>query len=226
MTKWLLDLSLSAMLFKDCHSHNQIHILVSRGEMVLHPPHLLVKKTKFPDASTRSTMHSSCTAVRSKHPVAQRVSKLRTLRDLVRPGDYLVKLDLRHAYLVCPLHPHARPATRFRAHGDWQFRTVFFGLRSAPRVFTMLLKPVFNYLRRLGIRLICFIDDVAILADTPLLAVQHAQTVIHLLLRLRQGQSRPAWVSSRSWKCHCDTSGLNKGILCPRVVTGTPIGLP
>ena len=76
MTKWLLDLSLSAMFLKDCHSHNQIHILVSIGGMVLHPPHLLVKKTKFPDASTRSTMHSSYTAVRSKHPVAQRVSKL------------------------------------------------------------------------------------------------------------------------------------------------------
>jgi hypothetical protein len=79
-----------------------------------------------------------------------KMDSLRTLRDMASPGDYMVKLDLRHAYLVVPIHPHARPAFRFRAGGDWQFRTLCFGVRSAPRVFTRLLKPVFAKLRQLG----------------------------------------------------------------------------
>jgi hypothetical protein len=47
---------------------------------------------------------------------------LRALRDMSSPGDYMVKLDLRHAYLVVPINPHARPAFRFRAGGDWHGR--------------------------------------------------------------------------------------------------------
>ena len=43
-----------------------------------------------------------------------KMDSLRTLRDLSLPGDWMVKLDLRHAYLVVGIHPHARPAFRFR----------------------------------------------------------------------------------------------------------------
>ena len=114
-----------------------------------------------------------------------KMDSLRTLRDMAMPGDYMVKLDLRHAYLVCPIHPRARLAFRFRAIGDWQFRSVCFGLRSAPRVFTRLLKPVFAWLRQLGIRLVVFIDDVAIFARAPLEAVQHGQKVVELLLEIK-----------------------------------------
>ena len=114
-----------------------------------------------------------------------KMDSLRTLRDLSLPGDWMVKLDLRHAYLVVGIHPNARPAFRFRtAHGDYQFRTICFGLRSAPRVFTRLLKPVFALLRKQGIRLVGFIDDVAILGRTPLEAVQNGMKVVALLTAL------------------------------------------
>ena len=43
---------------------------------------------------------------------------------------------------------------------------------------------MFARLRQLGIRLVVFIDDVAILAQTPLEAVQHAKKVVELLLAL------------------------------------------
>ena len=120
--------------------------------------------------------------VRAQH---FRMDSLRVLRDLARPGDWLVKLDLASAYLVCPIHPHARPAFRFKTLGQsWQFRTLCFGLRSAPRVFTRLLRPVFALLRREGIRLLSFIDDVCVLASSPLEAVQHGQRVVELLIQL------------------------------------------
>jgi hypothetical protein len=114
-----------------------------------------------------------------------RMDSLRTLRDLALPGDWMVKLDLASAYLVVPIHPHARPAFRFKTLGQsWQFRTLCFGLRSAPRVFTRLLRPVFAQLRREGIRLLSFIDDVCVLASSPWEAVQHGKRVVELLLQL------------------------------------------
>jgi hypothetical protein len=114
-----------------------------------------------------------------------RMDSLRTLRDLAMPGDWMVKLDLASAYLVVPIHPHARPAFRFKTLGQsWQFRTLCFGLRSAPRVFTRLLRPVFALLRREGIRLLSFIDDVCVLASSPAEAVRHGQRVVELLLQL------------------------------------------
>ena len=113
-----------------------------------------------------------------------KMDSLRALRDMSLPGDYMVKLDLRHAYLVVPIHPHARPAFRFRAGGDWQFRTLCFGVRSAPRVFTRILKPVFAKLRQLGIRLVGFIDDVCILGRTPAEAVEHGMQAVQLLSAL------------------------------------------
>jgi hypothetical protein len=42
-----------------------------------------------------------------------RMDSLRVLRSLAQPGDWMVKLDLASAYLVCGIHPHARPAFRF-----------------------------------------------------------------------------------------------------------------
>ena len=51
-----------------------------------------------------------------------------------------VDLDLRHAYLVCPLHPHARPPTRFRAQGAWRLAVPHRFLR----VVTRRAKPQSN----------------------------------------------------------------------------------
>eukprot|EP01047_Picozoa_sp_COSAG01_P140464 COSAG01_NODE_71374_length_256_cov_0.649682_1_plen_80_part_01 len=68
----------------------------------------------------------------------------------------------------------ARPAFRLvdGAGGAYQFRTLCFGLRSAPRVFTRLLRPIVALLRQRSMRLIIFLDDIAVLAQSPLQAVQ------------------------------------------------------
>ena len=70
-----------------------------------------------------------------------KMNSLRTLRDMAMHGDYMIKLDLRHACLVCPLHPRARPAFWFRAVGDWQFRSVCFGLSGALSCVSVVKNP-------------------------------------------------------------------------------------
>ena len=57
-----------------------------------------------------------------------------------------------------------------------QFMTLPFGLGSAPRIFTKLLKPVVGLLRRLGVKLINYLDDILILAKTKVQLVQSRNT--------------------------------------------------
>lgn len=63
----------------------------------------------------------------------------------------------------------------------YEFACLPFGLSSAPRVFTKLMKPVVAQLRKQGIRLIIYLDDILIMAETETLANQHAQTTCNLL---------------------------------------------
>ena len=58
----------------------------------------------------------------------------------------------------------------------FEFACLPFGLSSAPRIFTKLMKPVVAQLRKQGIRLIIDLDDILIMSKTLDLANQHAQT--------------------------------------------------
>ena len=63
----------------------------------------------------------------------------------------------------------------------YEFACLPFGLASAPRVFTKLMKPVVGLLRQLGIRLIIYLDDMLIMARSRDIALQHASTALDLL---------------------------------------------
>lgn len=75
----------------------------------------------------------------------------------------------------------------------FRFSCLPFGLTSALRLFTKILKPVIAYLRK-GISLIVYIDDILIIADTEELARRHAQ----LTWKLLEWGSFPT-TRNRSW---------------------------
>ena len=78
---------------------------------------------------------------------------LHTARSLLRKGDYMMKLDLKDAYYVVPIHPESRKYLRFRFKGTtYEFRCLPFGLSLALRVFTRILHPIVAKLRSEGIR--------------------------------------------------------------------------
>lgn len=58
------------------------------------------------------------------------------------------------------------------------------GLASAPRVFTKLMKPVVGMLRKTGVRLIVYLDDILIMAESKQFVNQHAQLVLGTLENL------------------------------------------
>ncbi|XP_056388255.1 uncharacterized protein LOC130283090 [Hyla sarda] len=107
---------------------------------------------------------------------------IHSLRDLLLPGDWLVKVDLKDAYLTVPIHPESQQFLRFLWRGRlWQFTCLPFGLSSAPWCFTKLMKPVVAALRSRGVRLIIYLDDLLIMARSKSQASLHMSWTISLL---------------------------------------------
>ena len=108
-----------------------------------------------------------------------------TLRDLLRPGDWFVKVDLKDAYFTVPIDPGHQQYLRFMLDKEsYQFTCLPFGLSCAPRTFIRVMKPVMILLRSWGVRIIIYIDDMLILAETSEQASQHLETLLGILQSL------------------------------------------
>jgi hypothetical protein len=89
---------------------------------------------------------------------------LLTVKSIIQAKDWLAKIDLTDAYLTVPMHQSHHRFLQFTWKGKiYQFTCLPFGLSSAPRIFTKLLKPVLAFLRKKGIRLVIFLDDILIM---------------------------------------------------------------
>ena len=102
------------------------------------------------------------------------------LKDILRRGDYMTKLDLQDAYLTIPVGPKSKIFVRFLWKGAlYQFTNLPFGLSPSARLFTKTLKPVIAFLRSMGIRLLIFLEDM--MADSLERAAEHTELVIRVL---------------------------------------------
>ena len=93
-------------------------------------------------------------------------------------------MDLKDAYFMLPIRED-RAFLRFSFKDrTYQFKCLPFGLACAPWVFTKTLKPIAAQLRQLGVRMIVYIDDILILAESKELARDHAIGLVYLLENL------------------------------------------
>ena len=107
---------------------------------------------------------------------------IRMVRNLLRKGDFMVKINLKDAYFTVPLCLEHQKFVRFRWEGIlYEFSCLPFGLSIAPRVFTKITKPVVALLRQLGIRLIIYLDDLLIMTQSKEMLNYHFSTTFHLL---------------------------------------------
>nr|ACB38666.1 reverse transcriptase [Daphnia pulex] len=114
-----------------------------------------------------------------------KMENLDSARFLLRKGDWMVKLDLKDAYLTIPVHPSHQKFLRFKWKGRiFQFKCLAFGLAPAPRIFTKILKAVMGFLRKQGMRLIIYLDDILILNRSREGAAKDFKQVVDLLLQL------------------------------------------
>jgi len=117
-----------------------------------------------------------------------KMEDLKAVADLLRPGDFMCKLDPKDAYFAIPLHARSQKFTRFQFKGKtYQFTCLPFGLTSHPRTFTKVLKPIAGILRKMGIWIIIYLDDVLIMKG------RHPTPEVH---------SRESRISDKPGKIH------------------------
>ena len=113
------------------------------------------------------------------------MENLTYIKHLLNVNEYMAKLDLKDAYLTVGVHPESQKFLRFVWLGQtYQFLALPFGLNTAPRIFTKLLKPVVAYLRTRNIRLLIYLDDILIIGSSVQILREHTALVIELLQNL------------------------------------------
>ena len=76
----------------------------------------------------------------------------------------MTSLDLKDTYFAIPVHHEHRKFLRFRwGTQSFQFNSLPFGLSTAPRVFTKVLRAIVGQLRSMGVRCVIYLDDILIM---------------------------------------------------------------
>ena len=111
--------------------------------------------------------------------------KMEGLQDalnLMSKDCFMTKVDLSQAYYSVPVHDQSQPFMAFLWQKEiLQFTRMCFGLASAPRLFTKLLRPVMAFFRKQGILIVVYTDDFLILSHREEVCRNHTQVVIKTL---------------------------------------------
>ncbi|XP_078608493.1 uncharacterized protein LOC144880269 [Branchiostoma floridae x Branchiostoma japonicum] len=111
-----------------------------------------------------------------------KMEHLSLVQDLVRPGDFFCKIDLTDAYFSVAIHStHQRFLSFAWKNRFYSFVCMAFGISTAPRIFSKILKVITSHLRRRGIRLICYLDDMLIIASDYERCRQDAKTATEFI---------------------------------------------
>ena len=109
----------------------------------------------------------------------------RSVLSSIRPGDWMISLDLQDTYLQVPVHHDSRRFLRFVVAGkSYQFRVLCFGLTTAPQVFTRIMAPVSAILHRYGVRMLRYLDDWLILSSTEIACIQSRDRFLSICTEL------------------------------------------
>ncbi len=94
-------------------------------------------------------------------------------------------IDLKDTYFHVSILPRHRPFLRFAFEGRaWQYRVLPFGLSLSPRVFTKVVECALTPLREVGIRILNYLDDWLILAQSREQLGDHRDLVLRHLSQL------------------------------------------
>lgn len=102
--------------------------------------------------------------------------------DLILKGisknSFFTSLDLTDAYFSISIYESDRKYLKFIWNEKlYEFQCLPFGIASAPRVFTKILKVIFSHIRSMGIDSYFYIDDSLLQAENFDLAVQNTEKV-------------------------------------------------
>ncbi len=122
---------------------------------------------------------------RALHKLPFRMLTQRRIFQCVRPFDWFAAIDLKDAYFHVSILPRHRPFLRFAFEGRaYQYKALPFGLSLSPRVFTKVVEAALVPLREAGIRILNYLDDWLILAQSRALLCEQRDMVLSHLSRL------------------------------------------
>ncbi len=113
----------------------------------------------------------------------------------IRPQVWSAAFDLKEPYFHVSILPRHRPFLRFAFEGRaYQYKVLPFGLSLSPRVFTKVAEAALVPLREQGVRILNYLDDWLILAQSQDQLCEHRDLV---LLHLSQLGLRVNWEKSK-----------------------------
>ncbi len=125
---------------------------------------------------------------RALHKLPFKMLTQKRIFGCIRPLDWFAAIDLKDAYFHVSILPRHRPFLRFAFEGQaYQYKVLPFGLSLSPRVFTKVVEAALVPLREQGVRILNYLDDWLILAQSRRQLSAHRDLVLkHLsLLGLR-----------------------------------------
>ncbi len=125
---------------------------------------------------------------RLNHAFMRRPFRMITLKQILSQictEDWFCSLDLKDAYFHIQIAPHHRRFLRFAFEGvAYQYTVLPFGLSLAPRTFTKCMDAALSPLRQMGIRILNYLDDWLILAQSEVELLSHRTLILSHLERL------------------------------------------
>ncbi len=120
-------------------------------------------------------------------PLMRRPFRMITLKQIlsqIRTGDWFCSLDLKDAYFHIQIAPHHRRFLRFAFEGVLPVHVLPFGCSSGPPTFTKCMDAALSPLRQMGIRILNYLDDWLILAQSEVELLSHRTLILSHLERL------------------------------------------
>ncbi len=142
-------------------------------------PAIQTQTTPFQWHGAVSNIASKCAGSETR---GMQSARKRSDRVQIRPGEWFASVDLKDAYFHIQIAPHHRRFLRFAFEGTaYQYSVLPFGLSLAPRTFSKCMDAALSPLRSSGVRILNYLDDWLILAQSRNTLISHIDSLlIHL----------------------------------------------
>ncbi len=122
---------------------------------------------------------------RALHKLPFKMLTHRSMIKCIQPQDWFAAIDLKDAYFHVSILQQHRPFLWFAFEGwAWQYRVLPFGLSLSPHVFTKVAEGALTPLREVGVRILNYLDDLLILAQSREQLGDHRDLVLRHLSQL------------------------------------------
>ncbi|CAM4608132.1 unnamed protein product [Leuciscus chuanchicus] len=148
----------------------------------------------------------------------------------IRPGDWFASVDLKDAYFHIQIVKRHRRFLRFAFENSvYQYTVLPFGLALAPRTFSKCVDAALSPLRSSGMRVLNYLDDWLVLAQSKEMLVSHVEALLrHLeMLGLRVNVQKSVLTPSQTTTflgVHLDSVGM-RARLSPERAGSSSLGL-